>query len=66
MVEDKRLVWSAHGYVPFSTPTPTSRRGSRRRSYTIKTALKMDVRPRAEIGTATEAEYYLERGGGLL
>jgi 4-hydroxy-2-oxoheptanedioate aldolase len=32
------------------------------REYTIKTALKMGVRPRAEITEASEAEYYLNLG----
>jgi 2-keto-3-deoxy-L-rhamnonate aldolase RhmA len=32
------------------------------REYTIKTALKMGVRPRAEITDASEAEYYLNLG----
>ncbi|MDP8924062.1 MAG: aldolase/citrate lyase family protein [Chloroflexota bacterium] len=32
------------------------------REHTIKTALKMGVRPRAEINTAKEAEYYLNLG----
>jgi 4-hydroxy-2-oxoheptanedioate aldolase len=30
--------------------------------HTIKTAIKMGVRPRAEISTPAEAEWYLERG----
>jgi 4-hydroxy-2-oxoheptanedioate aldolase len=32
------------------------------REYTIKTAIKMGVRPRAEIGSPAEAEYYLNLG----
>jgi 4-hydroxy-2-oxoheptanedioate aldolase len=32
------------------------------REYTIKTCLKMGVRPRAEINSAKEAEYYLNLG----
>ncbi|TAK20249.1 MAG: 2,4-dihydroxyhept-2-ene-1,7-dioic acid aldolase [Chloroflexota bacterium] len=32
------------------------------REYTIKTALKMGVRPRAEINDVSEAEYYLNLG----
>jgi len=32
------------------------------REHTIKTALKHGVRPRAEIQTAAEAEYYLNLG----
>jgi 2-keto-3-deoxy-L-rhamnonate aldolase RhmA len=32
------------------------------REYTIKTCLKMGVRPRAEIGSAAEAEYYTNLG----
>jgi 4-hydroxy-2-oxoheptanedioate aldolase len=32
------------------------------REYTIKTCIKMGVRPRAEIGSAAEAEYYLNLG----
>jgi 4-hydroxy-2-oxoheptanedioate aldolase len=32
------------------------------REHTIKTAIKMGVRPRAEIGSAREAEYYLNLG----
>lgn len=32
------------------------------REYTIKTCLKMGVRPRAEINSAAEAEYYLNLG----
>jgi 4-hydroxy-2-oxoheptanedioate aldolase len=32
------------------------------REYTIKTALKMGVQPRAEISDASEAEYYLKLG----
>jgi 2-keto-3-deoxy-L-rhamnonate aldolase RhmA len=32
------------------------------REYTIKTCLKMGVRPRAEIGSAAEADYYLNLG----
>ncbi|MFN8521601.1 MAG: aldolase/citrate lyase family protein [Chloroflexota bacterium] len=32
------------------------------REYTIKTALKMGVRPRAEIMSASDAEYYLKLG----
>jgi len=32
------------------------------REYTIKTALKMGVQPRAELMMATEAEYYLKLG----
>jgi len=32
------------------------------REYTIKTAIKMGVRPRAEISDASEAEYYLNLG----
>jgi 2-keto-3-deoxy-L-rhamnonate aldolase RhmA len=30
--------------------------------HTIKTAIKMGVRPRAEIQTPAEAEYYLNQG----
>jgi 4-hydroxy-2-oxoheptanedioate aldolase len=32
------------------------------REYTIKTCLEMGVRPRAEIGSAAEADYYLNLG----
>jgi 2-keto-3-deoxy-L-rhamnonate aldolase RhmA len=32
------------------------------REYVIKTAIQMGVRPRAEIGSAKEAEYYLKLG----
>jgi len=32
------------------------------REHTIKTAIAMGVRPRAEIGSPAEAEYYLELG----
>src|SRR5205085_1966110 len=32
------------------------------REHTIKTAIKMGVRPRAEIGSPAEAEYYLNLG----
>jgi hypothetical protein len=32
------------------------------REYTIKTCIKMGVRPRAEIGSAAEAEYYTNLG----
>jgi 2-keto-3-deoxy-L-rhamnonate aldolase RhmA len=32
------------------------------REHTIKTALKMGIRPRAEINSASEAEYYLNLG----
>ena len=32
------------------------------REYTIKTCIKMGVRPRAEINSAAEAEYYLNLG----
>ncbi|HEY3059327.1 MAG TPA: aldolase/citrate lyase family protein [Chloroflexota bacterium] len=32
------------------------------REHTIKTAIQMGVRPRAEIGSPAEAEYYLDRG----
>jgi 4-hydroxy-2-oxoheptanedioate aldolase len=32
------------------------------REHTIRTAIKMGVRPRAEIGSPAEAEYYLELG----
>ncbi|MCC6174172.1 MAG: 2,4-dihydroxyhept-2-ene-1,7-dioic acid aldolase [Chloroflexi bacterium] len=32
------------------------------REYTARTAIKMGVRPRAEINTASEAEYYLKLG----
>src|SRR3712207_7352601 len=32
------------------------------REHTIRTALKMGVRPRAEINSAKEAEYYLNLG----
>jgi 2-keto-3-deoxy-L-rhamnonate aldolase RhmA len=30
--------------------------------HTVKTALKMGVRPRAEIATPADAEYYLDQG----
>ena len=32
------------------------------REYTIKTCLKMGIRPRAEINTAAEADYYMDLG----
>ena len=32
------------------------------REHTIKTAIKLGVRPRAEIGSPAEAEYYLKLG----
>jgi len=32
------------------------------REYTVKTCIKMGVRPRAEINSAAEAEYYLDLG----
>ena len=32
------------------------------REYTIKTCIKMGVRPRAEINSAAEADYYLNLG----
>jgi hypothetical protein len=32
------------------------------REYTIKTCLEMGIRPRAEINSAAEAEYYLNLG----
>ena len=35
------------------------------REHTIKTAIEMGVRPRAEIGSPAEAEYYLKLGQGL-